>query len=74
MPITGSDFENLVKPFFKAIFEKMGFLVIQVRKKDSGTQNGFDVSVLFLDDNEQEREFFIECKYYTTAKLEWSEI
>jgi hypothetical protein len=74
MPITGSDFENLVKPFFKEIFEKMGFLVIQVRKQTSGSQNGFDISVLFFDDNEQEREFFIECKYYTTAKLEWADI
>lgn len=52
----------------------MGFTVLQVRKQDSGTQNGFDISVLFLDDNEQEREFFIECKYYTVAKLDWSEI
>lgn len=74
MPITGSDFEKLVQPFFKEIFEKMGFLVIQVRKQDSGDQNGFDISVLFLDDNEQEREFFIECKYYTTAKLDWADI
>jgi hypothetical protein len=74
MAITGSDFEKLVQPFFKKIFEEMGFLVIQVRKQDSGTQNGFDISVSFFDDNEQEREFFIECKYYTTAQLEWSEI
>ena len=74
MAITGADFEKLVKPFFKRIFEEMGFLVIQVRKQDSGDQNGFDISVLFLDDDEQEREFFIECKYYTTAKLEWADI
>lgn len=74
MAITGSDFEKLVQPFFKRIFEEMGFLVIQVRKQDSGTQNGFDISVSFFDDNEQEREFFIECKYYTIAQLEWSEI
>lgn len=74
MAITGSDFEKLVKPFFKNIFEEMGFLVIQLRKQDSGNQNGFDISVLFLDDDEQEREFFIECKYYTTAKLDWAEI
>lgn len=74
MAITGSDFEKLVQPFFKNIFTEMGFVVIQVRKQDSGTQNGFDISVVFLDENEQEREFFIECKYYTTAQLEWSEI
>jgi hypothetical protein len=74
MPITGSDFETLVQPFFKEIFEKMGFLVIQVRKQDSGNQNGFDISVLFFDDNDLEREFFIECKYYTTAQLPWADI
>ena len=74
MAITGSDFEKLVKPFFKRIFEEMGFLVMQVRKQDSGNQNGFDISLLFLDDDEQEREFFIECKYYTTAKLDWTDI
>lgn len=74
MPITGADFEQLVEPFFKKLFQDMGFLVIQVRRQTSGTQNGFDISVLFLDDNEQEREFFIECKYYITSKLDWSEI
>lgn len=74
MPISGADFEKLIKPFFKELFEKMDFLVIQVRKQDSGDQNGFDISVLFLDDNEQEKEFFIECKYYTSAKLEWADI
>lgn len=74
MPITGSDFEKIVQPFFKEIFERMDFLVIQVRKQDSGDQNGFDISVLFLDTNDQEREIFIECKYYTTAKLEWADI
>lgn len=74
MPITGSDFEKLVQPFFKEIFEQMGFLVIQVRKQDSGDQNGFDISVLFFDDNDLEREFFIECKYYTTANIYWTDI
>ncbi|MCZ4224717.1 MULTISPECIES: restriction endonuclease [Pedobacter] len=74
MPITGEDFEKLVAPFFKKLFQDMGFLVIQVRKQTAGTQNGFDISVLFLDENELEREFFIECKYYASAKLEWSEI
>jgi hypothetical protein len=74
MPITGSDFEKLIQPFFKDLFEKMGFLVFQVRKQDSGNQNGFDISISFLDDNDLEREFFIECKYYTTAQLNWADI
>jgi hypothetical protein len=74
MPINGGDFEKIVQPFFKEIFQKMGFVVIQVRKQDAGTQNGFDISVLFLDSNEQERELFVECKYYTTSNLQWSDI
>ncbi len=74
MRITGSDFEKLVKPFFEEFFEKMDFLVIQIRKQDSGDQNGFDISVLFLDNNDIEREIFFECKYYTTAKLNWAEV
>lgn len=74
MPISGSDFEKIVQPFFKGLFDQMGFTVLQVRKQSSGTQNGFDISVNFLDDNDQEREIFIECKYYTVAKLDWSEI
>jgi hypothetical protein len=74
MAISGEDFEKLVKPFFRHIFEKMGYFVIEVRKQTSGTQNGFDIAVTFLDDNGKERQFFIECKYYTTSKLDWSEI
>lgn len=74
MAITGADFEKLVEPYFRTLFDKMGFLVIQVRRQDSGTQNGFDISILFLDDDDKEREIFIECKYYTTAQLNWSDI
>lgn len=74
MPITGSDFEKIVKPFFRRIFEDMGFVVIEVRNQDSGNQNGFDISILFFDDNDIERHFFIECKYYTTANLYWADI
>lgn len=74
MAITGADFEKLVEPYFRTLFNKMGFLVIQVRRQDSGTQNGFDISILFLDEDDKEREIFIECKYYTTAQLNWSDI
>ncbi|MES2575284.1 MAG: hypothetical protein V4572_10100 [Bacteroidota bacterium] len=74
MAITGGDFENLVQPFFLKIFDEMEYIVIQVRKQSSGTQNGFDISVLFFDDNGIEREIFFECKYYTTSALQWSDI
>jgi hypothetical protein len=74
MPITGTDFEKIVEPFFRKIFGEMGFTVIQVRRQDAGTQDGFDISILFFDENDIEREIFIECKYYTKARLDWAEI
>jgi len=74
MAITGADFEKLVEPYFRTLFSKMGFVVIQVRCQSAGTQDGFDISILFIDENDKEREIFIECKYYTTAQLNWSDI
>ncbi len=73
MPISGSDFETLVKPFFKKLFTDMGYFVLEVRKQDSGTQNGFDIKIEFEDSTGTERYFFIECKYYG-SKLPWSEL
>jgi hypothetical protein len=74
MRITGTDFEDLVKPFFRRTFEKMGFFVLQVRNQKSGSQDGFDIGIIFLDEEEKERKIFIECKYYKVSKLNWSEI
>lgn len=64
MPISGTDFEVLVKPFFRELFEKMGFEVFEVRNQKSGTQNGFDIKVIFQDETGIDRNIFIECKYY----------
>ncbi|PIF34532.1 hypothetical protein CLU81_5187 [Flavobacterium sp. 9] len=74
MPISGSDFEKIIKPFFQEIFEEMGYIVFQVRQQTAGTQDGFDISVLFLDFCGLEREMFFECKYYTSSALQWSDI
>lgn len=73
MGLTGTQFESLIKPFFKKIFGKMGFHVIEVRNQASGTQNGFDIKVVFTDEAGNKRNLFIECKYYT-SKLAWAEI
>ena len=73
MPITGVEFESLIKPFFLKLFEDMGYVVLEVRNQQSGTQNGFDIKIVFSDSN-KDRSLFIECKYYKTAKLDWSEI
>lgn len=74
MAITGTDFEALIKPFFSKLFKDMGFVVLEVRNQNSGTQNGFDIKIVFDDNNSKERFLFIECKYYKSAKLDWSEI
>lgn len=73
MGLTGTEFESLVQPFFKTIFGKMGFHVIEVRNQASGTQNGFDIKIVFTDEAGNKRNLFIECKYYT-SKLNWAEI
>jgi len=74
MPITGTEFEVLTKTFFKKLFKDMGYIVLEVRNQTSGTQNGFDIKVIFEDCNQIERFLFLECKYYTSAQLNWSEI
>ena len=74
MPITGTEFETLIKPFFSTLFKEMDYIVLEVRNQNSGTQNGFDIKVVFEDNNFKERNLFIECKYYTSAKLDWSDI
>jgi hypothetical protein len=73
MPITGTEFEGLVKPFFRKLFTELGFTVLQVRNQRSGTQNGFDIMVSFFDSEGVERSIFIECKYYE-SRLSYTEI
>jgi hypothetical protein len=73
MALTGTEFESLVKPFFKKLFEDMGFFVFEIRNQKSGTQNGFDIKIECEDDCGITRNVFIECKYYE-SKLNWSEI
>lgn len=67
----GDKFEILTVKFANELFEKMGFQVIKVRKQWSGTQYGFDVLVIFLDDNQLQREICMECKDYS-KDVEWS--
>jgi hypothetical protein len=73
MALSGTDFETLVKPFFKKLFEEMGFFVYEIRNQWSGTQNGFDIKIECEDETGTARNIFIECKYYE-SKLDWSEI
>jgi hypothetical protein len=69
----GSEFEIQVQKFFRKIFEEMGFTVIEVRRQWAGTQNGFDVRVTFLNEDDNECTLFFECKDYDST-LEWNDI
>ncbi len=69
----GSEFEELVHQFFENVFTELGYTVIEVRKQWAGTQNGFDVKVVFLDSENNERSIFFECKDYECT-LSWNDI
>jgi hypothetical protein len=69
----GSEFEKQVQGFFRKVFEEMGFTVIEVRRQWAGTQNGFDVKVVFLNENDIECTLFFECKDYDST-LDWADI
>jgi hypothetical protein len=69
----GADFEVKTCEFLKDLFEELGFLVIEARQQKSGTQNGFDVLIKFVDDYGKERNFHFECKDYESA-LNWEKI
>ena len=69
----GDKFEKLTREFAGELFKRMGYQVIRVRKQWAGTQYGFDVHVVFLDDNDLEREICMECKDYSN-KVEWQKI
>lgn len=60
----GSEFEKVCQSFFSKGFEEIGFLVLSFRRQWSGTQNGFDIRINFLDDDEIEKILFFECKDY----------
>ena len=68
----GSNLEKNAEIFLRELFEKMGFITTEVRRQKSGTQNGFDILVEFLDDDDLEKKFYFECKDYTKP-VEWKE-
>ena len=71
--LKGTEFEILIRPFFEAVFLKMGFIVYEIRNQTSGTQNGFDIKIIFADSSNNKRHLYIECKYYK-SKLNWADI
>lgn len=69
----GTDFEIKTCEFLKALFTELNFLVIEARQQKTGTQNGFDVLIKFIDEYDKERNFHFECKDYATP-LNWEKI
>jgi tetratricopeptide (TPR) repeat protein len=69
----GIEFEERALIFLKALFEKLGFRVTEARQQETGTQNGFDLKIRFLDDTGKERKFYFECKDYRT-RISWNDI
>ncbi|MCD9014454.1 hypothetical protein [Parachryseolinea silvisoli] len=65
--------EVKLKDFLQSLFEDLGFPVLEARQQTSGTQNGFDIRITFLDASGKKREFYVECKDYTTP-LPWNEL
>jgi hypothetical protein len=69
----GIDFEHKALEYLKSLFEQLGFPVLEARNQQSGTQNGFDIRITFQDDQNKVRQFYFECKDYT-SKLYWKGI
>jgi len=69
----GIDFEEKALDYLRSLFEQLGFPVIEARQQKTGTQNGFDIRIGFLDDNKKERNFYFECKDYKT-EISWNTI
>ncbi|MBT1711312.1 tetratricopeptide repeat protein [Fulvivirgaceae bacterium PWU5] len=69
----GINLEVKLKAFLQSLFEGLGFSVLEARQQTSGTQHGFDIRITFLDASEKKREFYFECKDYTSP-LPWKEM
>lgn len=69
----GEAFEIAVRNFLENTLPKMDFLVKKVRRQKSGTQNGFDIRVELLTEDDIKHNLFFECKDYT-VQLQMKEL
>jgi tetratricopeptide (TPR) repeat protein len=69
----GIEFEAKALEYLKNLFEKLGFHVTEARQQRSGTQDGFDLRISFLDSRKRERQFYFECKNYDNP-ISWDAI
>ncbi len=60
----GGDFEKIANEFLVKILSELGYTVVRERTQDSGTQDGFDNLVEFVDDKYRNYIIYSECKDY----------
>jgi hypothetical protein len=55
----GVEFEEKALKYLSTLFNQLGFTVTEAQQQHTGTQNGFDIRIGFLDDNKRERKSFL---------------
>lgn len=69
----GAHLEKQIKIFFGRIFEECGFVVLKSRRQKSGTQDGFDIEFIIIDEYYRRFNIYIECKDYS-SKINYADI
>lgn len=59
----GKQFEEITKAFFEWLLDEIGLTILKGRTQFSGTQDGFDVQIVYFQ-KYVEKNIFIECKDY----------
>jgi len=62
----GADFERLAKLFLEKILEELGYELVRSRNQNSGTQDGYDNSVVVVDKYFRHHCIYVECKDYSS--------
>ncbi|WP_394664934.1 NACHT domain-containing protein [uncultured Chryseobacterium sp.] len=60
----GGAFEKIANELLKNIFHELGYTIVRERTQDSGTQDGFDNLIEFVDDKFRNYIIYSECKDY----------
>jgi hypothetical protein len=68
----GKTLEIQVKNLFEKLLTACGYVVLKNRPQKSGTQDGFDIEIIIVDEYYNRHKIYIECKDYT-SKLHFSE-
>lgn len=60
----GGAFEIIANELLKNIFQELGYTIVRERTQDSGTQDGFDNLIEFVDNKFRNYIIYSECKDY----------